>query len=191
MAKRFTDSTKWNDNWFSNLTDKEKLTWIYILDTCDHAGIWEKNLRVLNFHIGSTYVEGELNKIFLGKFVEIRDKWFIPNFIKFQYGKGFLTSKQLAVISARELLLEEGFIQENSNGSLTLKQGLDKGYVTLKDKEEDKDMDKFKEMVKEQRKDMVMDKFEFKTKEQRMNMSKDELEQYQIQLDLYEQTLNK
>jgi hypothetical protein len=159
MAKRFTDSTKWNDNWFSNLSDKEKLTWIYILDTCDHAGIWEKNLRVLNFHIGSTYVEGDLNKIFSGKFVEIRDKWFIPNFIKFQYGNKFLTSNTPAVVSARELLLEIGFIQQDGKGILTLKQGLDKGYVTLKDKEEDKDIDKdkLKDKLKDELKEIFKD----------------------------------
>jgi hypothetical protein len=131
MAKRFTDSTKWNDVWFSNLTDKEKLTWIYILDTCSHAGIWEKNLKVLNFHIGSTFVEGELNKIFSGKFIEIRDKWFIPNYIKFQYGDKFLTSNNNAITSAKKSLIEVGFIIEESNGNLTLSQGLPNPYLTV------------------------------------------------------------
>ena len=169
MAKRFTDSTKWNDNWFSNLTDKEKLTWIYILDTCDHAGIWEKNLRVLNFHIGSTYVEGELQTIFAGKFIEIRDKWFIPNFIKFQYGNKFLTSNTPAVVSARELLLEIGFIQQDGKGILTLKQGLDKGYVTLKDKEEDKVQDKEENKVEDNDKLKV----KYKLKEKLIEIFKD------------------
>jgi hypothetical protein len=206
MAKRFTDSTKWNDVWFSNLTDKEKLTWIYILDTCSHAGIWEKNLKVLNFHIGSTFVEGELNKIFAGKFIEIRNKWFIPKFIKFQYGKGFLTSNTPAVKSARELLLDIGFIQQDSKGSLTLieelpnstltlTQGLDKGYDTLKDKDKDKEVvnDEYKVKNKNeyQFKYIKYDKlkgkyqFEYKTKIQKEELTYGELQEYIDEEDLF------
>ena len=124
MAKRFTDSTKWNDDWFFNLTNEEKLAWIYILDTCDHAGIWKKNLRLLNFHTGSNFVEDDLKQVFAGKFIEVKDKWFIINFIKFQYGNTFLTSNTKAVISARELLIELGIVQQNGKGSLTLMIGL-------------------------------------------------------------------
>lgn len=154
MAKRFTDTTKWNDDWFFNLKNEEKLAWIYILDTCDHAGIWKKNLRLLNFQIGSNFVEDDLKRIFAKQFIEIGDKWFIPKFIKFQYGKQFLTSKTPAVVSARELLLDTGFIELNDNGSLTVikefnnpyltvTEGLDKGYDTLKDKDKDKDEDTY------------------------------------------------
>ena len=167
MAKRFTDSTKWNDDWFFNLKNEEKLAWIYILDTCDHAGIWKKNLRLLNFQVGSNFVEDELKKVFVGKFIEINDKWFIPKFIKFQYGKGFLTSNTPAVKSARELLLDLGFIQQDDKGSLTLikelpnssltlTEGLDKGYDTLKDKDKDKEeeqnINKVENTYKEQNK---------------------------------------
>jgi hypothetical protein len=183
MAKRFTDSSKWNDNWFSNLTNEQKLAWIYILDTCNHSGIWEKNLKVLNFHIGSTFVEDDLNKVFAGKFIELNNKWFIPKFIKFQYGKTFLNSKTPAVISARELLIEQGFIELNSNGLPTLIKGLDNPYLTLnepltnpsltlKDKEEDKEMvkDELKNKVQYKfiRYDKIKDEyqFEFKTKKQ-------------------------
>jgi hypothetical protein len=164
MAKRFTDSTKWNDNWFFNLKNEEKLAWIYILDTCDHAGIWEKNLRLLNFQIGSTFVEDDFNLIFKGKFIEINNKWFIPNFIKFQYGKTFLTSNTPAVKSARDLLLDLGFIQQDDKGSLTLIKELPNPYLTLKDKDKDKDEDKSIDKVKneEQDKDEVIDKLKRK-----------------------------
>jgi hypothetical protein len=177
MAKRFTDSTKWNDDWFSNLKNDEKLAWIYILDTCDHAGIWKKNLRLLNFQIGSNFVDDDLHIIFAGKFIEINDKWFIPNFIKFQYGKTFLTSNTAAVKSARELLLDIGFIQLDNKGLynyikelpnpyLTLKEPLDKGYDTLKDKDKDKeeDKDKFQDIDKDKVQDEFKSKVEDKVK---------------------------
>ena len=169
MAKRFTDTTKWNDDWFFNLNNEEKLAWIYILDSCDHAGIWKKNLKLLNFQLGSTFVEGDLKKVFSGKFIEIKDKWFIPNFIKFQYGKTFLTSNTPAVKSARELLVDVGFIQQDDKGSLTiikelanpyitLTQELDKGYDTLKDKDKDKDMVIDINKVEEQEYNILKDK---------------------------------
>ena len=167
MAKRFTDSSKWNDNWFSNLTNEQKLTWIYILDTCDHSGIWEKNLKVLNFHIGSTFVEGELQKIFSGKFIEINDKWFIPKFIKFQYGDKFLTSTNNAIVSARKLLIEVGFLIENTNGSLTLTQGLDNPQLTL-----NQPLPNPQEGLKEQEEEQEQDKFQLKEKEQEQDKVK-------------------
>jgi hypothetical protein len=197
MAKRFTDSTKWNDNWFFNLKNEEKLAWIYILDTCDHAGIWEKNLRLLNFQIGSAFVEDDFNLLFKGKYIEINKKWFIPNFIKFQYGKGFLTSSTPAVKSARELLLDIGFIQSDSKGLLTLIKELPNPSLTLKDKDKDKDeyiyMDKVKNKneyiskVTSIDKYKIKDTFEYKTKEQKDKLTEQELEQYYIQQDIFEQ----
>jgi hypothetical protein len=141
MAKRFTDTNKWNDEWFCELDNQEKLVWLFILDSCDHAGIWKKNLRLLNFQIGSTFVEDDLRTIFAGKFIEVNDKWFIPNFIKFQYGKTFLTSKTAAVVSARELLIDLGVVQQDSNGSLTLTKELPNPYLRIKDKDKDKEED--------------------------------------------------
>lgn len=183
MAKRFTDSTKWNDNWFFNLTNEEKLAWIYILDTCDHAGIWEKNMRLLNFQIGSNLVENKLKEVFEGKFIEIKDKWFIPNFIRFQYGNTFLTSNTPAVKSARERLIDIGFVKVDINGNLTLIQqlnnpcltlteGLDKSSETLKDKDKDMDEDKSEDRVIV--KDVNMDENINKIKDMIMDIFKDE-----------------
>ena len=179
MAKRFTDSTKWNDDWFFNLKNEEKLAWIYILDTCDHAGIWKKNIRLLNFQIGSNFVEDDLKQVFANKFIEIKDKWFIFNFIKFQYGKTFLTSNTPAVKSARELLIDLGIVQLDDKGSLTLVKELTNPYLTLteplnnpidtlKDKDKDKDeyQDTFKDIDKFKNEDeeTVIDKLKRKTK---------------------------
>lgn len=181
MAKRFTDTTKWNDEWFSELNNEEKLAWIYILDTCDHAGIWKKNLRLLNFQIGSSFVEDDLKQVFAGKFIEVKDKWFIPKFIKFQYGNTFLTSNQKAVISARELLIDLGIVQQNDKGTLTLMielpnpyitltEELDKSSVTLKDKDRDKEQVK----NEEQNKNKNEDRDEEQNKNEDRDKSRDE-----------------
>lgn len=87
MAKRFTATDKWEDVWFSGLSNPQKLFWIYLLDKCDSAGIWEKNFNAASFFLGFKIAETDCD--FLeGKVFNVNgSKWFIPNFIDFQYGE--------------------------------------------------------------------------------------------------------
>ena len=55
MAKRFTDSTKWQKPWFNNLETKHKLFWLYILDSCNHAGIWDCNISLAEFQLNEKF----------------------------------------------------------------------------------------------------------------------------------------
>ena len=89
MPKRFTDSAKWDDPWFCSLKPVQKLFWLYILDKCDHAGIWKVNWPMAEFHLGKDLDELEI----LAKFSErIRivnsETWFVHKFIRFQQPKG-------------------------------------------------------------------------------------------------------
>lgn len=88
MVKRFTETTKWKDAWFGDLTSKYKLFWCYILDDCDNCGIWEVNFKVAQFLIGESLEFPEVKRIFKDRIVELNDGkyWFIPKFIKYQYG---------------------------------------------------------------------------------------------------------
>jgi Ni/Co efflux regulator RcnB len=96
MAKRFTDNNKWKKRWFKELPMQYKLLWIYILDDCDHAGIWEVDLDVAEIRIHPTpdgkvsFLQNECEDIFADQIVVLKEhnhKWFIPDFITFQYGK--------------------------------------------------------------------------------------------------------
>ena len=49
MAKRFTDTQKWSEDWYLDLPITYKVFWIYICDNCNHAGIYKPNKRVLNY----------------------------------------------------------------------------------------------------------------------------------------------
>ena len=130
MAKRFTDNQKWQDDWFFNLEPSQKLCWIYLLDNCDHAGIWKKNIRLLNFHVGSNFFEDEIKAFLDGKVFEFDNKWFIPKFITFQYGSKFNTSGNKAVQSAIAQL-SKYFILEETNGTLTPIQLIPNSMNTL------------------------------------------------------------
>ena len=52
MAKRYTESNKWKNSWFRKLHPKYKLFWVYMLDQCDHAGLWEVDVELAAFQMG-------------------------------------------------------------------------------------------------------------------------------------------
>lgn len=185
MAKRMTETNKWKDNWFSNLSNDQKLIWLFILDDCTHAGIWEKNFRRLRFETNTDLSDEDISNFLYSKVIDLGDKYFIPKFLDFQYNN-FLTSQSPAIKSARESLIKIGLLSKDlvwikealynpnetlnkgydkgyTNPSIIPNKGLDKGLLRAKDKDkaEETDMDK----VKDKSKDKETDKAEVKFKE--------------------------
>ena len=89
MAKRFTDTDKWKVPFIRGLDAKYKLLWLYILDDCDHAGIWIVDLEIAGIRCGFTYDEKDVEKNLGPQIEKIKggSRWFIRDFIDFQYGK--------------------------------------------------------------------------------------------------------
>ena len=89
MAKRFTDTDKWKKGFMKSLSTKYKLLWLYIVDDCNHAGVWETDFEVASIRIGSKISENEAIKHFAEqiRIFDNGDKWFVPKFIDFQYGQ--------------------------------------------------------------------------------------------------------
>lgn len=86
MAKRFTDTDKWKDEWFLELEPTMKMLWIYILDTCDHAGIWRANFKLASYCIGTILDKQSASKALESRIKIVdEDKWHVPKFIAYQY----------------------------------------------------------------------------------------------------------
>ena len=89
MAKKTIDSKVWKDNFFSVLTPKQKLLWLYLI-TCDFnnmLGIYEINLRIVSFDTGLSL--DEINDYLAlfeskGKIVVKGDYLNLVNFLKHQ-----------------------------------------------------------------------------------------------------------
>lgn len=129
MAKRMTDTAKWEDDWFLGLAPLDKLFWNYLCDKCDHAGIWKVNLRLASFYMGAEYAF-DLTR-FAGRILDLENgKWFIRGFVAFQYGE--LNDKNPAHKSVMKILEKEGIPE----GAL---KGLTRGSVGPKDKDKEKD----------------------------------------------------
>lgn len=82
--KRFSETDKWKDEWFSSLSILQKLVFLFLIDNCDNAGFFEINARLNSFLIGileSEYL-GALNGLSKG-LVKSKDekKYFIKNFL--------------------------------------------------------------------------------------------------------------
>lgn len=87
MAKRFTDTGKWDKAWFRKLTPKMKCVWMFFCDRCDHAGIWEIDEDAFGYFIGDDLSLNEVLSTFSDKIQRIKtNKIFIPGFVDFQYG---------------------------------------------------------------------------------------------------------
>jgi hypothetical protein len=170
MAQRFTDTQKWEDEWFTEMSNDFKIIWIYLLDTCDNAGIWKQNIKLLNFSCGTNISLERLAEIFKGRITKIdTDKWIINKFCVYQYGIDFLNSKNKAVLSAIKKLIIAGVLEVDTSGIYTPKIVFDNSIDTLSipyqytiDSIKDKDKDKIQDIIK--------DKEQVKTKAERQDM---------------------
>lgn len=139
MAKRQTETKIWTtQRWYRKLHPYYKLAWKYLIDVCDHAGIWKVDYGQLvddtgmeDFNMSefiracNTDFDPETGqKIFRErlKYVTKGVLW-ITGFVKFQYeNKDFLINPDVpAIKSALQILNGHGILQE----------GLEKGYLTL------------------------------------------------------------
>lgn len=88
MAKRFTDTAKWDKGWFRRLSPKMKCAWEYITDRCDHAGVWDLDFETLSFFVGEDVCLEEALTAFGSRacLADDETKLVIPGFVEFQYG---------------------------------------------------------------------------------------------------------
>lgn len=139
MAKRFTDNEKWKDAWFMDLPAKYKLFWLYILDECNHAGVWKVNFKVASFYIGEHLEHSEVKRILNDRITIIDDKyWYIDKFIKYQYkcDVSGLNVKNNAHLSIINILNEYDLFKP-----------LTSPLLGVMDKDKDKDKDKKKDLI--------------------------------------------
>lgn len=135
MAKRFTDSNKWDHAWFRKLSPAMKCAWIYLCDKCDHAGIWTADFEAMSFNVGEDISEIDCVEAFGEKIRPVgSDKYIVQAFIDFQYGT--LNPENRVHQSVLSKLQKEG---ANKDLTRPLKGAKDK------DKDKDKDLDKEKD----------------------------------------------
>ena len=137
MAKRFTDTEKWKKPFIKKLPLKYKLLWFYILDDCNHAGIWDIDLEIASLRISAKFLKEDCEKALKDK-IQVFDngeKWFIKDFIDFQYGE--LSEKNRAHKSVLLLLNKYNLAFVNKPLISPLQGAKDKDKDKYKDKDKD------------------------------------------------------
>lgn len=134
MAKRFTDNQKWAKPFIRSLQAPYKILWLYILDECDHAGVWQVDIDVARIKTGCDELSLEDAKKFFGDKIVMFDndeKMFIQDFIDFQYGT--LNPENRAHNSVISILSKYKLNKKNKPLASPLQGDKDKDMV--KDKE--------------------------------------------------------
>ena len=138
--KRFTETTKWDDEWYMSLSPTAKHVWQFLLDHCDNSGVVELNAKLAAFQIGEPVEPHHL--VELGDRVETlpSGKLWIRKFIKFQFGN----------LSAGSLV-HQSVIKLAQSHSLPIAYPMlshvarDMGCLSHKDKDKEKEKEKEKE----------------------------------------------
>jgi hypothetical protein len=143
MAKRFTSTDIWSEDWFLDMPNDYKLFWYYVLSNCDHAGIFKVNLRsfcsLLSIKIDSI----EALKYFNSGKDRIREigqsLWLIEDFFCYQYGHTYNPNNRVHY-SISSIYNKHGVKMTSIRGLIDLKDG-------VKDKDKDKDKEKYKKNI--------------------------------------------
>lgn len=133
MAKRFADTDLWDKQWFMDLSVKHKCLIQFLFAKCDPAGVWSANYSLASSFIGERITSSDMKEIAGRVRLIAPNKFFIIDFIDFQYGK--LSAACKPHVKILELLVKHKIDSK----------GYPKGIHTLQEEEEDKD----KETVKE------------------------------------------
>ena len=116
--KRFTETDKWQDDWFLDLEPAHKLAWMFICDTCDNVGVWDCSRKLSAFQMGQE-IDWDAFREAAGKRIVVmpNGKWWIRAFCRFQHPDLSEDSKSNAVQSHVRKLKEHGLWQHYANPS--------------------------------------------------------------------------
>jgi hypothetical protein len=117
MSYRFTNTDKWGDSWFSNLSQIEMLLFLYLCDNCDIAGFIEINFKRWASDLGSSKetIEGASKGLTRGLiYSKTNDCIFLKNFLKHQNNLPLNENNKahLGIIKRFNLYLEKFDIQD-------------------------------------------------------------------------------
>jgi len=149
VFKRYTDTDKWDDPWFCDLSPENRSIWQYLCDKCDNAGMYKVNVPLLEFQTKiNLNKESFFQAINLGKYrlMNLEKYWLLTGFVKFQFGE--LGAKSNLHNSVRGLLAEHGLevIQGITMASSCTKVSTKVKVSTTEEREKPKPDSKFDQL---------------------------------------------
>ena len=145
MAKRFSETEIWNEDWFLDMPNEYKLFWFFMLSKCDHAGMFKVNLKSFRGLLEVNLTTDRALHLFNSGKQRVRvisdSIWYIEDFFVFQYGTTMNLNNRMHESISNVL--------KKHNIELTSIRGL----VDLKDRVKVKDKDILESNTVENRKE--------------------------------------
>jgi hypothetical protein len=113
--KRFTETEKWRDCWFRQLPPILKLGYLFVLDHCNAAGVWDPDYALGDFHVGERVDWDDLAKRMGDERLHkmSNGRWHLLKFVSFQWGTLSPECKQHKHVLK---LIEEQGLGQRKNG---------------------------------------------------------------------------
>lgn len=118
MAKRMTETGKWMNPSFRKLPTKIKVLFLYLLDSCDSAGVIHLDFDLISVILNEEFNGADLDDHLSDKFFylsEKKDKIIIKNYIAFQNGDIRSAESNIAK-SIRSTLSSHGILDRYCTG---------------------------------------------------------------------------
>lgn len=138
MAKRFSSTEIWSEDWFLDIPNSYKLFWFYILSSCNHAGIFRVNVKIFSALVEDAVDPNTAIKYFNFGKNRIRvlneSAWLIEDFFVYQYGDTININNRV----------HQSILKEYEKHSIKLDEirGLNRSLLDLKERVKDKDKEK-------------------------------------------------
>ena len=149
MAKRFHETEVWSQDWFIEMDIEYRILWFWVVDKCNHAGIWKPNRKMFevmnNLKVDLDAALASFNNNKERVIVTSKGNWFLPDFFVFQYGVVFNIANRLhksIYTSMYQEDIELTSIRGLKEVKMTSSRGQGDHTEGLKDKDKDKDKDK-------------------------------------------------
>lgn len=95
MAKRYVETSRWDQAWFRKLGSEGRDIWNWLHDRCDSAGVWEIDFERFSFEVGFEVNMSRVREVFGNKIYDLgTGRLWLPRFISFQYSN--MSSKNRA-----------------------------------------------------------------------------------------------
>jgi hypothetical protein len=109
MANRFTDTTKWDDDWFLKLSPALKAVWYWLYEHCDGVGVQKLSFTKISNEIGTQVSREDFEQAFADRIHWIsEDTIWVAGYIKAQYKKLKTTSRAHFNIAMKAIRCLEG-----------------------------------------------------------------------------------
>lgn len=139
--KRFSETKRFQEVWYQELTPILKCAFEYLWANCDNAGVWSVNKALAEFQIGGKVDWLKFLEKCKSEVVELdENRWFLCGFVQMQCG--VLSENCRPHLTVISLLRSHGLMKEDS---LSIDYAKTTCSLQYKEKEEDKEQDKEKD----------------------------------------------